>query len=462
MQDSENFRKYTLFITCSASFVTPFIGNAIYLAIPDIGIAYQASTLLLSWVLVSYLLASAVFLLPFGRLADIIGYKKLFILGHLLSFISSFLGAYAWSIQWLIIFRVIHGISAALVFSTAMAILTSVFPPEARGKALGINAATVYLGLSFSPVVGGFLTYKWGWASIFILSGILWLTIFLLTLTKLKGEWVGSPDDSFDWKGSTLYIIGLSAFLYGLSSLHWHWTSWLSILAGLLFLVIFIRHELRIDSPLLPLQLLKENRTFTYFNLAALINYAATFAIILLLSLYLQSLLHLDSKTTGLILLSQPIIMTAVSPFAGYLSDRMDAKKISSWGMIICMMSLFFFSFINLNTPAYLIVANLILSGIGFGLFASPNNNVIMSSVEKRFYGMASSTLASMRLIGMSISMALATLILDNYVGNVQLSAASPDQLLTGIRTAFAIFTLVCLSGVIATWQKEKPLKEKS
>jgi hypothetical protein len=138
----------------------------------------------------------------------------------------------------------------------------------------------------------------------------------------------------------------------------------------------------------------------------------------------------------------------------------MDARLISAWGMIICMLSLFFFVFLHENTPVPLIIANLIFSGLGIGLFASPNINVVMGSVEQRFYGVASSILNSMRVIGQSTSMVLASLVLSYYVGSVQLSAVSPEQLLTGIRVAFAVFTAICLFGVVAAWQKAKPGKE--
>jgi len=460
MQNSETLKRYVLVITCSASFLIPFIGNAIYLAVPNIAIDYQVSAMLVSWVIIAYFLASAAFLLPFGRLADIIGRKKLFIFGHLLSVLASFLCAYAWSIQWLIAFRIIHGISAALILSTAMAILSSVFPPEKRGKVLGINSAVIYVGLTLSPVMGGFLTYKWGWASIFVVSGILSLILFILALTRLKGEWVGSPGDCFDWWGSVMYVGGLVAFLYGLSSLHEHWISWLSVLVGLMLLLIFVRHELRTDSPLLPLLLLKGNKAFTYANLSTLINFVATFAVIFLLSLYLQSILHFDAKTAGFFLLVPPVVMAIVSPFAGRLSDRMDARLISSWGMTICMLSLFVFVFLNENTPVSLIIANLLFSGLGIGLFAPPNIYVVMGSVEQKFYGVASSVLNSMRVIGQTISMVLASLVVSYYVGSVQLSTVSTDQLMTGIRVAFGAFTVICFFGVITSRQKEKPGKD--
>ena len=438
-----------MIITCGASFIAPFFSNALNLAVPQISMTYEASTSTVSWVLNVFLLLSAAFLLPFGRLADIIGRKKLFLPGILLFAVSSFLCAFAWSIEWLIVFRCIQGIGSALVFSTAIAILTSVFPPEERGKALGINSAITYLGLTVGPAAGGFMTQNWGWTSIFVLAGILSIIIFLLALIALRGEWIGSPGEPFDWQGSFLYVFGLAAFLYGLSSLLEHWAFWLIILGGLLLLVLFTRRELRTEHPILPLRLLRQNRMFAYSNLIALLSYVSNFAPIFLMSIYLQSVLLIDSQTAGFILLTQPVLMVILSPVAGRLSDRINPNMVSLSGLIVCALSLFFFVFIGMNTPLYFTIANLILLGAGFGLFATPNSNAIMGSIEKRFYGMASSSLASMRLSGQSISMALATLVLGRYLGAVQLSLAPPDQLSTGIRAAFAVFTVICVFGIV-------------
>ena len=457
LENSERTKRLTLIITCGASFIAPFLMNALNLAIPNIGETYQASTAMLGWVVNSFLLTSAAFLLPFGRLADIVGRKKIFLASLLLSSVTSFLCVIATSIEVFIIFRVLQGISGAMGFGTVVAIMTSAYPAAERGKVLGFNAAAVYIGLSLGPVVGGFLTFNWGWVSIFIFGGISNLILFLLALMYLKGEWAGSPGAPFDWQGSAVYIIGLVAFLYGLSSLQEHWIFWLVLVCGLLLLVVFVRRELNVDNPLLPLRQLLRNRVFAFSSLATLINYSATFAISFLLSIYLQSVLGFDSRIAGFILLVQPVLMVIVSPLSGRLSDRVSPNIVSAIGMFINMSCLFIFAFLSSDTPVYFIVANLVLCGIGFGLFAPPNSNAVMGAVEKSMYGMAASAIGSMRMIGQSMSMAIAALILSGYVGSVQMSLAPPHLLLTGIRVAFAVFGCVCLLGTIAAWQREKP-----
>ena len=456
MQTSKKAKTYALLITCGASFIPPFFANALNLAIPQIAVTFGSETAEVAWVMNAFLLVAAGVMLPLGRLSDIIGRKKLFLPGLLIFSISSFLCAYAWSIEWLIVFRALQGVGSALIFGTAVAILISVFPPEERGKALGFISAVVYLGLSLGPAAGGFITYNWGWPAIFLISGAVNLIIFVLALTQLKGEWLGTPGEPFDWQGSILYFVGLAAFLYGLSSLHGHWAAWFIVLGGLLLLFLFVRRELSTDYPILPLHLLKKNRMFAYSNLVALLSYIANFAPLFLMSLYLQSVLNFDPRRAGFMLLIQPIVMVIISPFAGRLSDRKNPHSVSLLGMIICTLSLSLFIFIGLNTPIYFTAANLVLLGVGFGLFATPNNNAIMGSIEKKYYGMAASSLGSMRLSGQSISMALATLALGHFVGSVELALAPPDRLAAGIRVSFAVFAIVCTFGVIVAIKRNK------
>jgi len=445
------FKRYTLITITMASFLTPFMGSAVNLAIPSIGEQFNASAMQLSWVVASYILASAAFLVPFGRLADIVGRKKVFNTGITFFSLSSLLCGLATSVEMLIAFRVMQGIGSAMVFSTAMAILTSVFPPRERGKILGINVATVYVGLSLGPVLGGTLNHNLGWPSIFYFTVLIGLAVIIMSLTKLKGEWAGARGESYDLTGAVLYSVGLVAFMYGISTVTTAAWAGLLVVGGLAILVIFIRHEMKTKHPVLNLKLFSRNITFAFSNLAALINYSATFAVGFLLSLYLQVVMGYNSQLAGFILLSQPVLMAALSPFAGKLSDRVEPRVVSSWGMALSTLGLFIFVFLNGQTPIWLVLINLALLGVGFALFSSPNSNAIMGSVEKRFYGIASSPLGTMRLVGQAVSMAIATLILAMFVGNVELNQADVSMLTKSIKTAFAVFAVTCLAGIFAS-----------
>lgn len=453
---NESLKKYTLFVVCGASFLTPFMGNAINIAIPSIGEEFNSNALLLSWVATSYLLASATFLVPFGRLADIVGRKKIFLLGITSFALFSFLCGLAWSIHSLIFFRILQGIGSAMIFGTGVAILTSVFPPQERGKVIGINVATVYTGLSLGPVLGGVMNHNLGWSSIFYLTALISLVVLLFSLTKLKGEWAGAKGEPFDLLGSILYSVGLVALMYGISAIEAVvWAKYV-LAFGLVVLIAFVLYEMKVSYPVLNIHFFSKNITFAFSNLAAFINYSATFALGFLLSLYLQVVLGYNSQIAGLILLSQPVLMALLSPFAGSLSDRVDPRIVSSTGMAICSLGLFIFCFLTKTTPIWLLVLNLGLLGIGFALFGSPNTNSVMGSVEKRYYGIASSTLGTMRLTGQAISMAVATLLLTIYVGEVDFSSANPDSLLRGTKTAFVVFTIMCFGGIFASLARGK------
>jgi len=302
-----------------------------------------------------------------------------------------------------------------------MAILTSVYPANERGKALGITVAGVYLGLSLGPVISGFLVQYFGWRSIFLSYVPLELIIIVLTFWKLEGEWADAKGEKLDLIGSAIYGFSLIVLMYGFSMLEQMNGLWL-VLISITGLVVFFRWEMRVKNPVLDMHLFKNNTVFTFSVLAALINYSATFAVGFFLSLYLQDVKGLNPESAGLIMVSQPIVMTIFSPVAGRLSDRIEPRTVASIGMAFTALGLFLFSFLNEKTAIGYIIASLIIIGFGFALFSSPNVNAVMSSVEKKFYGVASATLGTMRLTGQMLSTGIATMILTIYVGNVQIT----------------------------------------
>lgn len=451
MESNRSLEKAALFAVMMTSFMVTFMGSSVNLALPSMGREFGSNAVLTSWIITSYLLSSAVFLLPLGRLADILGRRKIYLTGTVLYALFTLITPIAGSVYIVIALRVLQGISAAMIFGTGMAILTAVYPPQRRGKALGYSVSVTYLGLSVGPVVGGIMNTYWGWGSIFYLSGLIGLIAAIRIYSSLHGEWVGAAGEKFDVKGSLLYITGLMALLYGLSSIETSpWAS-LLVLAGLVLLIAFIRLELTTGEPILQVHMFKNNLSFTMSNLAALINYSATFAVTFLLSVYLQVVQGYSSQSAGFILLAQPLVMTLLSPLAGTLSDRMEPRKVASLGMACSALSLFFFIFLKADTSPAMLIANLLLAGMGFALFSSPNNNAIMSSVQLRFYGIASSILGTMRLVGQALSMSIVTLLVAIFVGRVSLNSADPASILNTLQTAFIIFTILCLLGIAAS-----------
>lgn len=448
---STSLERTTLFTVMTTSFMVTFMVSSINLALPTMGKEFGSNAVLTSWIITSYLLSSAAFLLPFGRLADILGRRRIYLLGTILYVLFSLLIAVSTSIQMLIVFRLFQGLSASMIFGTGMAILTSVYPPQRRGKALGYSVSVTYLGLSLGPVLGGFMNHQFGWQSIFYLTAVLGICAAAGIQCRLKGEWADARNERFDKVGAVLYITGLLAVLYGLSSVANSAFARILAVLGLLVLFRFVHWELKTDKPILQVTLFQDNITFAMSNLAAMINYSATFAVTFLLSVYLQVVRGYSSQSAGLILLAQPAVMAILSPFAGTLSDRIEPRTVASIGMGCSALSLFLFIFLQANTAPVWLVANLLLAGLGFALFGSPNNNAIMGSVPPRFYGIASSTLGTMRIVGQAISMSIVTLLVALFIGRVPLTSANPVSYLLSTRVAFIVFTLLCLLGIVAS-----------
>ena len=443
-------KRVVLFIATLSSFLTPFMGSAIIVALPSIGREFAVDAVLLGWVTTAYLLAAAMFLVPFGRIADIYGRKKIFTCGMVVFAFSLFLSANSTSLPLLVSFQALQGIGGAMIYGTSVAILTSAFPLGERGKVLGINAAATYSGISLGPFLGGVLTERFSWRSIFLAGLFLCLMIIAIVFGKLKGEWAGARGERFDLIGSVIYSLSLAAVIYGFSLLPSTF-GMLLILAGGLGLLAFFIWETRVKDPVLNVHLFLSNRVFAFSNLAALINYSATFAMSFLLSLYLQYVKGLSPQSAGLVLLAQPVVQAVMSPFSGRLSDKVEPRIVASAGMTITFAGLLLFAFLNEGTALSLIVANLSLLGLGFALFSSPNTNAVMSSVEKRFYGVASGTLGTMRLIGQTLSMAVAMLILTLYLGGVQITPEQYPLFLEGVKTVFMVFSVLCFLGVFAS-----------
>ncbi|MCK4772487.1 MAG: MFS transporter, partial [Candidatus Latescibacteria bacterium] len=404
-----------------------------------------------------YLLAAAISLVPFGRLADIYGRKRVFTYGIVVFTISSFLSAIAASAPMLIIYRVLQGIGSAMIFATGIAILISVFPLGERGRVLGITVASVYTGLSLGPFLGGFLTQYFTWRSVFLVTVPIGLSVTLLTIWKLKSEWAEAEGEKFDFTGSFIYGISLIGIMYGISLLPSTLSLWL-ITISIAGLSIFIVWESRIEHPVLQVDLFRVNRVFAFSNLAALINYSATFAVTFLLSLYLQYIRALSPQGAGLILVSQPIVMAAFSPMAGKLSDRIEPRVVASLGMTVTTVGLVLFATISADSSRGFIIGGLILLGFGFALFSSPNTNAIMSSVEKRYYGIASGSVGTMRLLGQMFSMGIVTLIFTMNIGKVQITPNNFPAFITSVRMAFIIFSCLCAVGIFASLARGRML----
>lgn len=468
--ENTTHQKTVILIAIVTAFITTFTGSALNLSVPDIGEQFAVSANFVGWLVTGYTLAVAAFSVPIGRLADITCRKTVLVAGLIIFVVCCIAAVFSVSMTMLLAVRIIQGIGAAMIFSTNTAILISAFPGNMRGRVLGYSIASTYTGLSAGPVIGGFLNHNLGWRSIFILTGVLGLIALVAAAAKLPkesavsdgraGQMAEAGRRSFDLAGNVLYVVFIVLVMYGLSEMGSGTSGGLmaaAILtaAGLLFGVLFVRHELNTEDPAVKISMFKENLPYAFSNLSALLNYGATFAISYLISIYLQVVMGYSSQTAGLIMIFQPIIMAVLSPVAGRLSDKFSPFKMSSAGMAFCAAGSVLFIFLGQETGLVLVIAALMITGLGFALFSSPNTNAVMSCVEKTDYGVASSILATMRSIGHTLSMVIVTIVVSRHMGSAPLAEADPETLVKVISTSFIVFTVICAVGVFVSLKRK-------
>ena len=458
MTDKE-LKRSVLTVTAFASFLTPFMGSSVNLALPSIGNEFGANAVTLNWIVSSYMLSTSILLLPAGRVGDILGRKKIFTAGLVIFTVTMILLTFTPNITWLIGARVLQGLGSAMLFGTNMAILTSVFPPGERGRAMGINVTAVYTGLASGPFLGGLLTRYLGWRSIFAFLVPMGIISLILIRTKMKEEWAEAKGENFDWQGAVIYGLSLAALMYGFSKLP-SVAGWVITAAGLILMPLFIIREKKTKYPLFDITLISKNRVFAFSNLAALIHYAATSAIGFFLSLYLQYIKDLGPRDAGFVLMCWPLTMALISPAAGKLSDKQNPGVLASIGMAITSAGLIMLCFLSAGTSVVFVIAVLVIMGIGFSLFSSPNSNAVMSSVEKKQLGNASGMLGTMRNVGQTFSMAIALMLLALFMGQARVAPANYPQLLGAMKPGFIIFSVLCIAGIFASLARNNSLRK--
>lgn len=433
-----------------ASFLVPFMMSAVGITLPTIQTALSATAVELSWVVGGYVLSLSVILLPIGRIADIVGRRRTFVWGTAWFTLATLLVSGAWSIESLLVLRVVQGIGAAMISSTGIAIVTSLYPAKDRGRAMGIIVGCVYAGLSVGPLVGGALTDWAGWRSVFYLGlipgGLAWVLA-----CRIDQEWRPARGEAFDWLGALLYAVVVLAGMKGLTGLAQPRVGLLLLAAAMIAGAAFVRRSRRVEHPVLSLRLFTGNRVFLMSTLATMINYAGTFAVGFLLSLYLQVVKGFSPAHAGLILVVQPAVQALLSPLAGVLSDRVNAAAMATSGMALCGVGLLALGQISVLTPIWAVAGMLALMGLGFALFASPNMNVIMGSVPPKDYSIASSLVATMRTFGMTLSMGLAAVVFGVYLNGQPVSPATIPGFLASLRVIFGVCAGLCVLGVFCS-----------
>ncbi len=440
-------QRAALFMVLLNGFSMPMMLSAVNVALPSIADELAMDAVLLSWVPMAYLMASAALVLSFGRLADMFGRKRMYLLGTAGLIVTSVLATYATTGPMLIACRLLQGVSAAMVYGTHIAIISAAYPPAQRGRMIGLTVSVIYVGLTCGPFLGGWLIGLFGWRAAFLVHLPTSVATLIVGIFMVKAEWRAEHAGRFDFVGSALYTIAIVAFMIGISSLP-KLSSVLLIALGIFGFWLFFHHQHNRRDPLFDVSLFYTSRVFATSCVAAVIMYTATFANVVMISLHLQYLQGMTPMAAGVVLMAQPVVMALVSPYAGKLSDRIEARIIASVGMGITAFGLALLTTIDSTTPVALIVAYLMTIGLGFSLFSSPNANAIMGSVASHQYGIAGSSVATMRVIGQVSSMGIVAMVFALVLGPVQITPDIYPELERALRWCFGVSAAFCLPGM--------------
>jgi EmrB/QacA subfamily drug resistance transporter len=435
---------------CIAQFMVPLMLTAVGVALPSLGRELGASAVQLGLVEQLYVLSVAMVVLTFGRLGDIVGQRKVFLPGLIVFTALTWSLGYTQSVTMIMIQRFCQGVGAAMMLSGSLALVAAAYPPHLRGRKIGLVSAFTYAGLSTGPVIGGYLTSHVGWRSIFSMAVPLGLAAIALCVIGMRETPRNASGERMDWPGSLAYGGSVGLIMLGAAHAKEVPVGPAMIGTGLVGLILFLRLERRSASPLLDVRMLTRNRFFTLSCLAAMGNYAATFGITFLMSLYLQYIKGLSPRGAGFVLLLQPLLQMIASPVAGRLTDRIEPARLATAGMLAsCIGLLLAAATIAPGTPLWLVGGELVLIGAGFGMFITPNSTAIMGSVSPRQFGVASGMIGSMRTLGMAVSMTTVTLVFSMLMGGAAITPATLPAFLTSMRVGLSAFAVFSCLGVL-------------
>ncbi|MDD3985021.1 MAG: MFS transporter [Methanobacterium sp.] len=344
--------------------------------------------------------------------------------------------------------RIFQAIGNAMIFANLNAMISSVFHINERGKAFGITSMSVFVGLVFGPILGGIITEIVGWKALFYLDTFIGLAA-TFAIIRFKYEWIESKGEKLDILGSFILGISIISIIYGFSDFTKNYSVFL-VIGGIIGLSIFYLVEKRVTYPLIDLNIFN-NRIFTLGNITAFINYGAFVPIGLILSLYLQYLKGYSPITAGLIVSIQSIVMVLVSPFAGKLSDKIDPGNVSTIGMILTTIGIALMTLINVENANSLGILSLIIFGAGIGLFYSSNTKLVIGSVSKKHFGVASAILSDIRSMGQIFGTGIVMLIISIVMGNVEIVPSNYPELILSLRISLVAIAILSAMGIFTS-----------
>ncbi|WP_108650824.1 MFS transporter [Dongshaea marina] len=436
-----------LYVIVLSQFVVPFMFSGVGVTLPSMGHELGASAVSLGLVETIYLGAGAAFLLPMGKLGDVSDKKTLFKIGLCLFTLSTLVIGFLPGIGFIIATRFVQGIAGAMLSATSMAIITDIVPAHRRGQAFGLSIGVVYAGLAIGPLIAGYITQHLSWHWVYWISFVPLAIATVLSLLMLKSRWQ-APREPIHILGSVLIVAALMLLIFGgalLSKTHWSYTL---LIVGALMLILFVLTELRVRHPLLQFREVIHNSPLSEALVIQLLLYASAFGTTFMFSLYLQTLRGYDAETAGQILIVGSVLMACVAPLSGRFADKYSPRKLSGFGVLSVMVSTILATQIDSATSLSYIVLILLLQGLGFSLFSSPNMAIIMGSVSRSQTSVASALAAKMRSLGMVSSMLIITILLSLLVGSGQLKFHQ-QAYLSVMTHAFTIFSVCSCLGLL-------------
>lgn len=442
-------KKNIILLICTIlNFFAVFAVNAVNIVIPSIATEFHMSNIVQNWITIIFFLVMAMLSIPAGQISGKYGLKKVTIIASALFIIISIANVLVLDSNQFLVCRLILGLVLAFINVTSMAMVVSAFDPQERGKALGMNITGVYVGLSLSPFLGGFLNYQFGWRAV-VLFAVPFLLAIIVLLLKIDDEWITFEGIPIDLKGSVLYGVGIALFIYGFTILNEPLGVILTVL-GAIVLLIFGAVELKVDHPVFDVRFFK-NHKFLSANMASLCAYLATFAVTTILNYHLQYIKGFDSQTAGTILLVAPVCQVVLAPIAGRLADRYIPQILAAIGMALGTISLILFSFLDNGTSLEFLIVSMVIYGVAFGLFSPPNTSVIMGSVPPKDTSVASASVATVRTVGQAMSMGLLTLVFAFVMGDVPIIPEYYPLLTSSCQITCLICVVLCLISVFAS-----------
>jgi EmrB/QacA subfamily drug resistance transporter len=407
----EDPRFWTFLALGAGAFMSSMGASAVNAVLPVIRTGMGSDVATIQWVVTVFLLVVSSLLLGFGRLGDLLGHRPVYLWGFSVFVTGSLLCGFAVSPAWLIAARAVQALGAAMLFANSPGILTKVFPPSARGRALGLLSMTTYLGLMAGPALGGLLTERWTWRGVFFMNIPFGLLALGLGLRYIPRDIPSETEKRFDFAGAATFTAGLIALLLGLNQGGaWGWGSLrtvFALLAALILLVAFVVIERRVQGPMLDLDLFR-SRIFTAAAASAGLNYVAIYTCLFLMPFYLIQARGLSAGRAGLLLTVQPMMMAIFAPLSGILSDRIGSRLPSTVGMATLAFGMVLLSRLGPETPLWGAAVGLGVVGLGTGIFISPNSSALMGGAPRHRQGIAGGILATTRNVGMVLGVGMA------------------------------------------------------